>query len=138
VPPQALRIGMVRLTDAAPLVFAQAHDLFAAAELEVSIAVEPSWANVADKLAWSLLDGAVMLYPLAIAMALGLRGPATPLRIPAGISLNGNAITLSRPPRRTPAARWPRSACRDLGPAAARPAQGRGDPACRRARLLHP
>lgn len=91
-----VRIGMVRLTDAAPLVFAQAHGLFAAADLEVGIAVEPSWANVADKLAWGLLDAAVMLHPLAIAMALGLRGPATALRIPAGISLNGNAITLSR------------------------------------------
>ncbi len=91
-----VRLGMVRLTDAAPIVLAQAHGLFAAEGLDVSIAVEPSWANVADKLAWGLLDGAVMLPPLAIAMALGLRGPATPLLVPAGISLNGNAITLSR------------------------------------------
>ena len=91
-----VRLGMVRLTDAAPVVLAQARGLFAAEGLDVSITVEPSWANVADKLAWRLLDGAVLLPPLAIAMALGLRGPATPLLIPAGISLNGNAITLAR------------------------------------------
>jgi NitT/TauT family transport system ATP-binding protein/nitrate/nitrite transport system substrate-binding protein len=87
---------MVRLTDAAPIVLARARGLFAAEGLDVSIAVEPSWANVADKLAWGLLDGAVLLPPLAIAMALGLRGPATPLVVPAGISLNGNSVTLAQ------------------------------------------
>ncbi len=92
---EPLRLGMVRLTDAAPIVWAQERGLFAAEGLDVTIAVEPSWANVADKLAWGLLEGAVMLPPLAIAMALGLRGPPTPLLVPLGISLNGNAITLS-------------------------------------------
>ena len=91
-----VRLGMVRLTDAAPIVYAQAHGLFAAEGLDATVHVEPSWANVADKLAWGLLDAAVLLPPLAIAMVLGLRGPATALLVPAGISLNGNAITLSR------------------------------------------
>jgi NitT/TauT family transport system ATP-binding protein/nitrate/nitrite transport system substrate-binding protein len=86
---------MLRLTDAAPLAYADAHGLFAAEGVEVRLQVEPSWANIADKLAWGALDGAVMLPPLAIAMALGLRGPATRLVIPAGISRNGNAITLA-------------------------------------------
>ena len=90
-----VRLGMVRLTDAAPIVHAQAAGLFAQEGLEAEISVEPSWANVADKLAWGLLDGAVMLPPLAIAMSLGLRGPPAPLFVPAGISLNGNAITLA-------------------------------------------
>lgn len=89
-----IRLGMVRLTDAAPLVLAQSSGLFAAEDLDVVVSVEPSWANIADKLAWGLLEGAVMLPPLAIAMALGLRGPPTRLIVPAGISLNGNAITL--------------------------------------------
>lgn len=93
---ETVRLGMVRLTDAAPIVLAQVRGLFAAEGLAVTIAVEPSWANVADKLAWGLLDGAVLLPPLAIAIALGLRGPATPLLVPAGISLNGNAVTLAR------------------------------------------
>ncbi len=91
-----VHLGMVRLTDAAPIVLAQVQGLFAAEGLDVTIHVEPSWANVADKLAWGRLDGAVLLPPLAIAMALGLRGPPMPLIVPAGISLNGNAITLAR------------------------------------------
>ena len=94
---ERVRLGMVRLTDAAPLVLAQATGLFGDEGLEVELLVEPSWANVADKLAWGLIDGAVMLPPLAIAMVLGLRGPPTPLIVPAGLSLNGNAITLARP-----------------------------------------
>ncbi len=94
---ERVRLGMVRLTDAAPLVLAQATGLFGDEGLEVDVLVEPSWANVADKLAWGLIDGAVMLPPLAIAMVLGLRGPPTPLIVPAGLSLNGNAITLARP-----------------------------------------
>jgi NitT/TauT family transport system ATP-binding protein/nitrate/nitrite transport system substrate-binding protein len=94
---ERVRLGMVRLTDAAPIVLAQVQGLFAAEGLDVRIEVEPSWANIADKLAWGLLDGAVMLPPLAIAMVLGLRGPATPLIVPAGVSLNGNAITVARP-----------------------------------------
>ena len=95
MPADPVRLGMVRLTDAAPVVLAQASGLFAAEGLAVDITVEPSWANVADKLAWGLLDGAVMPPPLAIAMLLGLRAPATDLVVPAGISLNGNAVTLA-------------------------------------------
>ena len=91
-----IRLGTLRLTDAAPVIYAQAHGLFAGEGLDVSLTVEPSWANIADKLAWKLLDGAVMLPPLAIAMALGLRGPVTRTVIPTGISRNGNAITLAR------------------------------------------
>ena len=90
-----MRLGMVRLTDAAPIVLAHARGMFAAEGLAAEIGVEPSWANIADKLAWGLLDGAVLLPPLAIGMVLGLRGPKTPLIVPAGISFNGNAITLA-------------------------------------------
>ena len=91
-----VRLGMVRLTDAAPVVWAATQGLFAAEGVDVQVSVEPSWANVADKLAWGVLDGAVMLPPLAFAMLLGLRGPALPLVVPAGISRHGNAVTLAR------------------------------------------
>ncbi len=66
---EPVRLGMVRLTDAAPLVYAHAHGLFERQGIRVRLEVEPSWANVADKLAWGLLDGAVMLPPLAIGHA---------------------------------------------------------------------
>lgn len=92
--PNALRLGFLRLTDAAPVIMAQERGCFAANGLDVRLVVEPSWANIADKLAYGQLDGAVILPPLALAMAAGLRGKPVPLTVPMGISLNGNTVTL--------------------------------------------
>ncbi|MBC7800140.1 MAG: ABC transporter substrate-binding protein [Gemmatimonadaceae bacterium] len=90
-----VRLGLLRLTDAAPVIHAQASGLFGREGVAVSLHVEPSWANIADKLAYGLLEGAVMLPPLALAMHLGLRGPPTPLIVPASLSLNGNSVVLA-------------------------------------------
>ena len=91
----SVRIGLLRLADSAPAILAEAEGLFAAAGLDVALHIEPSWANVADKLAWGLLDAAVMLPPLALAMAGGLRGPAVPLRVPMGLSEGGNSVVVA-------------------------------------------
>ena len=101
------RIGLLRLTDAAPLIVARELGYFARENVEVVLSVEPSWANVADKLAYGLLDGAMMLPPLALAVALGLSGGGGPeaIVVPAALSLNGNTVTLTE--------RW---AARVLGP----------------------
>jgi NitT/TauT family transport system ATP-binding protein/nitrate/nitrite transport system substrate-binding protein len=90
-----IRLGLLRLTDAAPVLVAAAEKIFAGHGISVEISVEPSWANIGDKLGYGLLDGAVMLPPLAIACALGLRGRKTDLVVPMSISANGNAITLA-------------------------------------------
>jgi NitT/TauT family transport system ATP-binding protein/nitrate/nitrite transport system substrate-binding protein len=90
-----IRLGLLRLCDAAPVVLAAARGLYAANGLDVALSVEPSWANIADKLSYGLLDGAVMLPPLAIAAASGLRGRKTPLIVPMSLSSNGNAVTFS-------------------------------------------
>jgi NitT/TauT family transport system ATP-binding protein/nitrate/nitrite transport system substrate-binding protein len=97
--PSVLRLGLLRLTDAAPLIVARELGFFAAEGLDTMLSVEPSWANVADKLGCGLLDGAVMLPPLALAISLGLRGSARaePLVVPSSISLNGNTVTLAEP-----------------------------------------
>ena len=92
---EIIRIGLLRLSDAAPVVLAADQGIFSAHGIEVELKVEPSWANVADKLAYGLLDAAVMLPPLALACALGLRGRRTDLVVPMSLSANGNAITLS-------------------------------------------
>jgi NitT/TauT family transport system ATP-binding protein/nitrate/nitrite transport system substrate-binding protein len=91
------RIGLLRLTDAAPLIAAHELGYFAAEDIDVSLSVEPSWANVADKLAYGLLDGAMMLPPLALALELGLSGSGGPeaIVVPAALSLNGNTVTLA-------------------------------------------
>ncbi len=91
----ALALGILRLNDAAPAIWAQEAGLFRAAGLEVELSVEPSWANIADKLAFGRLQAAVLPPPLAMATHLGLRGPARRLMIPMGISLGGNAVTVS-------------------------------------------
>lgn len=92
---EKIRLGLLRLCDAAPVILASQEAMFAAAGLDVSLSVEPSWANVADKLSYGLLDGAVMLPPLAMALAAGLRGPRLALAVPMNLSTNGNAFTLS-------------------------------------------
>ncbi|MDZ5649573.1 CmpA/NrtA family ABC transporter substrate-binding protein [Nitrospirillum sp. BR 11828] len=93
--PRPVRIGLLRLTDSAPVIHAQASGLFAAEGLDVTLSVEPSWANLADKLSYGLLDAAVMLPPLVLAMALGLRPAAARLIIPMSLSQHGDAVTLS-------------------------------------------
>ncbi len=91
-----LRLGLLKLTDAAPVIMAHELGFFAAAGVDVAISVEPSWANIADKLAYGLLDGAILLPPLAVAISLGLRGAAScPLVVPMSLSLGGNTVTLS-------------------------------------------
>jgi ABC-type nitrate/sulfonate/bicarbonate transport system substrate-binding protein len=92
---QNLRIGILRLLDSAPVLLAREYGFFAEAGLAVQVEIEPSWANIADKLAYGLLDAAVMLGPLAVAMALGLRGRRTALRFAGTLSRNGNAIVLA-------------------------------------------
>jgi NitT/TauT family transport system ATP-binding protein/nitrate/nitrite transport system substrate-binding protein len=92
---EIIRLGLLQLSDAAPVVLARDLDIFTAHGLKVELHVEPSWANVADKLGYGLLDGAVMLPPLALACALGLRGRKTELVVPMSLSANGNAITFS-------------------------------------------
>ena len=90
-----IRLGLLRLCDAAPVILADHEEMFASNGVRVALSVEPSWANIADKLSYGLLDGAVMLPPLAMACAAGLRGRRTDLLVPMSLSANGNAVTLA-------------------------------------------
>lgn len=91
-----LRIGFLRLTDSAPPILAHEFGYFADEGVDAELVEEPSWANIADKLAYGFLDAAVIVPPLAFGIELGLRGISQPLVIPAGISLGGNTVTLER------------------------------------------
>ena len=90
-----IRLGLLRLVDSAPVVVAEAEGLFAAEGLRVSLFIEPSWANIADKLTYGALDAAVILPPLAIAIAAGLRGARRRLVLPMSLSSGGNALTVT-------------------------------------------
>ena len=85
---------MLRLVDSAPVIVAEADGLFDQQGLDVEISIEPSWANVADKLTYGILDAAVMLPPLALAAAAGLRGRKARLVVPLSLSQGGNAIAV--------------------------------------------
>src|ERR1700710_84673 len=91
-----IRIGLLRLTDSAPAIVAQEFGFFADEGVDAELTTEPSWANIADKLAYGFLDAAIIVPPLAFAVELGVRGLSQPLIVPCGISMGGNTITLER------------------------------------------
>jgi two-component system, oxyanion-binding sensor len=95
MPSAIINIGLLRLTDAAPVVVAFEKGYFDRRGLTVQLSVEPSWANIADKLSYGRLQAAVMLPPLAFAISLGTRGIGTPLIVPMSLSLNGNSVTVA-------------------------------------------
>jgi ABC-type nitrate/sulfonate/bicarbonate transport system substrate-binding protein len=90
-----LRLGFVPLTDAAPLVLADALGLFARHGAQVTLSAEAGWAALRDKLAFGTLDGAQLLGPLAIALAIGAGGLRRRLTVTAGLARNGNTVVLS-------------------------------------------
>lgn len=90
-----LTLGFIPLTDCAPLVVAQEKGWFARHGLEVTLSRETSWANVRDKLAIGVLDGAQILAPVLIASTLGLGPIHKPMVTALSLDLNGNAITVS-------------------------------------------
>ena len=89
-------LGFIPLTDCAPLVVAVEKEFFAREGLEVSLSKEPSWANIRDKVALGVLDGAQMLAGIPIAASLGIGAVRTSMMTALSLDLNGNAITLSR------------------------------------------
>ena len=89
-----IRIGLLRLVDSAPILVAQRSGLFAALGLDVTVSIEPSWSNLADKLTYGVLDAGIMLPPLVLAAAMGLRGPRAKLIVTMGLSQGGNSIVL--------------------------------------------
>lgn len=91
----SLTLGFIPLTDCAPLIVAQEHGWFAKYGLDVTLSKETSWANIRDKVALGILDGAQMLAPMPLAMSLGLGPMHKPMVTALTLDLNGNAITVS-------------------------------------------
>jgi len=90
-----LRIGYVPLTDAAPLVVADSLGFFAASGVRVVLSQERAWATLRDKLAFGALDGAHLLGPMAVGLALGAGGLKRRLDVTARLGRNGNGVVLS-------------------------------------------
>ncbi|PDH28607.1 MAG: nitrate ABC transporter ATP-binding protein [Puniceicoccaceae bacterium MED-G30] len=90
-----LRLGYVRLLDAAPLIVAESLGLFREADLDVSLSREAGWATIRDKLALGELDVVQALSPFPFTMRLGIGVAPTDVVAGMVLSCNGNAITLS-------------------------------------------
>ncbi|MDG1121319.1 MAG: ABC transporter substrate-binding protein [Glaciecola sp.] len=91
-----LDLGIVALTDSAPIIMAQQLGLFSKWGLNVELHMQNSWATLRDKLHTEKLDAVQMLAPMPMASSMGLLGPACPLLTAFNLSMNGNAITLSQ------------------------------------------
>lgn len=88
-----LRIGYTPLSDCATLVVAQEMGFFAEQGLDVRLEPQSSWATSRDLLRVGALHAAHMLAPATVAAALS--GDAS-IIAPMALSLNGNAIVVSR------------------------------------------
>ncbi|CAN5233887.1 CmpA/NrtA family ABC transporter substrate-binding protein [soil metagenome] len=89
------RIGFLPLVDSALPIVAQEMGLAAKEGVEIALVRDRTWAAVRDRLAYGQTDAAHLVAPIAIAMALGLDRPPTPIGAPFMLGLNGNAIAVS-------------------------------------------
>ena len=90
-----LRVGMLPLVDAVPLLVARDQGFFAAQGLDVHLSLEASWAGIRDKLATGMLDAAQLLAPMTLAANLGVDRFGVPMEAAIILSRNGNSITVS-------------------------------------------
>ncbi|MEM6383227.1 MAG: CmpA/NrtA family ABC transporter substrate-binding protein [Pseudomonadota bacterium] len=90
-----LRAGFIPLVDAAPLIVAREIGVARAHDIDLQLSRSTSWAAVRDRLSVGDVDCAHMLSPIVIASQLGLGNAKAPMIAPAGLSMNGNAISVS-------------------------------------------
>src|SRR5579871_4640724 len=91
-----LRIGYLPVSDCAPLVYAHEGGLYEKYDLEVHLQRETSWANVRDKVIQGELDAAHAPATLPFLANLGIESDPCACVSGLVLSLQGNAITLSR------------------------------------------
>lgn len=92
-----MRLGVLPLTDSAPLIVADALGLFARQGVNVELAPLNAWVALRDRIAIGQLDGGQMLSPMPIAAALAHDGYSTELRVMLVMSRQGNTITFGEP-----------------------------------------
>ncbi len=90
-----MRIGLVRLADAAPYILAGELGYYAEAGLKVHLSWELGWASIKHKIAYGQLDAAHALAPMSLSLSMGLNIATTPAVALLVTSRLGNAITLS-------------------------------------------
>jgi two-component system, oxyanion-binding sensor len=96
VPGGPLQIGFVPDGDCAPVVVAQESGLFAKYELSVELQRETRWATLRDKIIYGELDAAHAPASLPFITNLGLESDQCACVAGMVLSLQGNAVTVSR------------------------------------------
>lgn len=87
--------GFLPLTDALPLLAAEAKGFARAEGFRFKLTRETSWANIRDRIGVGHFDVSHMLAPMAIAANLGLYPLKTRILAPLTLGHGGNAITVS-------------------------------------------
>lgn len=91
-----IKLGIIPLTDCAPIVIAFEKGFFAKYGVNVIVSKEASWANVRDKILVGELDGAHCLFGMPFSVYNGIGGKAgSEMYIAMILNNNGQAITLS-------------------------------------------
>jgi len=87
--------GYLPLVDSAPLIIAKELGFAAQEGIDLTLAQQPSWSALRDRLMFGQIDFAHMLSPMPIAMTLGLGGVAAPIDALMVLSVNGTVIGVS-------------------------------------------
>ncbi|MEO1206037.1 MAG: CmpA/NrtA family ABC transporter substrate-binding protein [Pseudomonadota bacterium] len=93
---KSLHVGYIPLVDAAPLIVARELGFATQQGISLHLQKEGSWANIRDKVNVGHIDCAHMLAPMPLAATLGIGHVQTTILAPLTLSLNGNAITVSK------------------------------------------
>ena len=92
-----IHLGIIPLTDCAPIVMAKELGLFEKYGVNVEVSKEASWANVRDKILTGELDGAHCLFSMPFSVYTGVGGKeGSEMRIAMVLNNNGQAISLSK------------------------------------------
>lgn len=91
-----IRLGFVALSDCAPLLVADELGFYEKHSVTVELHREVGWATIREKILYRQLDASHAVVGLALSLRLGLYGMNCPAITPFVMSLNGNAITLSK------------------------------------------
>lgn len=87
--------GYLPLVDSAPIIIAKELRFAAREGIDLSLARQPSWSALRDRLMFGQIDFAHMLSPMPIAMSLGLGGVSAQIDALMVLSVNGTVIGVS-------------------------------------------
>ncbi len=93
--PNQIRLGLVALSDCAPIAVAKETGIFERHGLNVKLSKELGWSTVRDKIYYGELDAAQSIAGMAMTLGLGCGDLKCDVVVPLVLNLHGNAITLT-------------------------------------------